>query len=99
MEKDHKKIPIKTIFQADTGGYSSKRVFGAIGFITSICIAIACTIMGSQAPTIVVDIIYASVALLGVDSITGIWKTRAENIYRDHPAPAKDQPLQEYDIP
>jgi hypothetical protein len=27
-------------------------------------------------------LIYASVALLGVDSVTGIWKTRARNIDR-----------------
>ena len=80
MKRD---VPFKTVFQAGSGGYSSKRVFGAIGFLTSIGIAIACTIMNTQAPTIVIDIIYASVALLGVDSITGIWKTRARNIYKE----------------
>lgn len=77
------KIPLKTIFQANTGGYSSKRIFGAIGFLSSVGIAITCTILKTQAPTIVVDIIYASVALLGVDSITGIWKTRAKNVYKE----------------
>lgn len=74
------KTPIKTIFQANTGGYSSKRVFGALGFLTVIGITIACTVMSTQAPTIAIDLIYASVALLGVDSVTGIWKTRARNI-------------------
>jgi hypothetical protein len=43
--------------------------------------------MNTQAPTIVIDIIYASVALLGVDSITGIWKTRARNIYKESQRP------------
>lgn len=76
------KTPIKTIFQANTGGYSSKRVFGALGFLTVIGITIACTVMSTQAPTIAIDLIYASVALLGVDSVTGIWKTRVRNIDR-----------------
>lgn len=70
------KIPFKTIFQANTGGFSSKRIFGALGFTTAIGISIACTILNSQAPDIVVDIIYASVALLGVDSVTSIWKQK-----------------------
>lgn len=68
------RIPFKTIFQANTGGYSSKRIFGAIGFITCLGIAIACTIVDKQAPDIVDTIMYSSMILLGVDSITSIWK-------------------------
>ena len=77
------KIPIKTIFQAASGGYSSKRVFGGLGFMTSIGIAITCTILGTQAPLIVSEILYASMALLGVDSITSIWKPKAGNIHKE----------------
>lgn len=72
------KIPIKTIFQANSGGFSSKRIFGALGFTTAIGISIACTVLNSQAPEITKDIIYASMALLGVDSIASIWKSKKE---------------------
>lgn len=65
---------LRTIFQANSGDLSSKRVCGVAGFAVVLGIAIACTITGMQAPAIVADIIYASVALLGVDSITNIWK-------------------------
>lgn len=70
------KIPFKTIFQANSGGYSSKRIFGALGFTSVIGIAIYCTITEHQSPSIAIDIIYSSVALLGVDSITSIWKEK-----------------------
>ena len=65
---------LRTIFQANSGDLSSKRVCGVAGFAVVLGIAIACTVTGMQAPAIVADIIYASVALLGVDSITNIWK-------------------------
>lgn len=67
-------ISLKTIFQANSGGYSSKRVFGAIGFLSSIIIALICTITNTQAPELVKDIVYTSMLLLGVDSISNIWK-------------------------
>ena len=72
-------IPIKTIFQSGLDRYSSKKVFGAIGFLAAVGVGIACTAMGTQAPTIVVDILYASVILLGVNNVTGIWKKSKEN--------------------
>ena len=68
------KRSLRTIFIANSGDLSSKRVCGVAGFAVVIGIAIACTCFGIQAPTIVADILYASVALLGVDSITNIWK-------------------------
>lgn len=72
-------IPVKTIFQSGLDRYSSKKVFGAIGFLVAVGVGIACTAMGTQAPTIVVDILYASVILLGVNNVTGIWKKSKEN--------------------
>lgn len=65
---------LRSIFQANSGDLSSKRVCGVAGFLVVLGIAIACTIVGTQAPLIVTDITYATVALLGVDSITNIWK-------------------------
>lgn len=70
------KRSLRTIFIANSGDLSSKRVCGVFGFAIVLGIAIACTVMGTQAPTIVQDITYASVALLGVDSVTGIWRHR-----------------------
>lgn len=70
---------LRSIFQANSGDLSSKRVCGVAGFIVVIGIAIACTITGVQAPAIVADILYACVALLGVDSITNIWKGNKNN--------------------
>lgn len=92
-----RKIPLKTIFQANTDGYSSKRVFGAIGFLVSIGIAITCTVLSTEAPTIVVDIIYASVMLLGVDSVTGIWKTRVKQIHKNESPIVEDAIEEETD--
>lgn len=65
---------LRTIFQANSGDLSSKRVCGVFGFLIVALIAIGCTIAGTQAPILVTDMLYASVALLGVDSITNIWK-------------------------
>lgn len=92
-----KKIPLKTVFQSDLRRYSSKKIFGAIGFLASVGIGIACTIMGTQAPTIVVDILYASVILLGVNNITGIWKTRAGNVHKEETRLESDKDDQEED--
>lgn len=55
-------------------GVSSKRVCGVIGFCVIIFILIYCTLYGIQAPQIVEPFIYAICLLLGIDSVTGIWK-------------------------
>lgn len=55
-------------------GISSKRVCGVIGFLTIIFILIYCTIFAIQAPLILEPFIYAVCLLLGIDSITGIWR-------------------------
>ena len=65
---------LRTIFIANSGDLSSKRVCGVFGILVVACIAIGCTIVGTQAPLIVTDLLYASTALLGVDSVTNIWK-------------------------
>lgn len=55
-------------------GISSKRVCGVIGFIAVLFVLIYCTIYGIQAPTMIDTFIYAICLLLGIDSVTGIWK-------------------------
>lgn len=65
---------IKTIFLADSGGLSSKRICGVLGWIVCLGIAIYCTIAVIQAPIIIETILWCCMGLLGIDSITGIWK-------------------------
>ena len=55
-------------------GVSSKRVCGILGWITCLLICIYCTVSVIQAPSIIEIIVYASMILLGVDSVTAIWK-------------------------
>ena len=60
-------------------GVSSKRVCGIIGFIVIIFVLIYCTICNIQAPTMIDTFIYAICLLLGIDSVTSIWKTLRNN--------------------
>lgn len=55
-------------------GISSKRVCGVLGFIAVLFVLIYCTICGIQAPMMIDTFIYAICLLLGIDSVTGIWK-------------------------
>ena len=55
-------------------GVSSKRVCGFLGWMVCLGIIIYCTINNIEAPEIVSNIIYACLGLLGIDSVTGIWK-------------------------
>jgi len=65
---------IASILSASKGSISSKRVCGVVGFAVAIFVLLYCTFKRIEAPTFVVDFTYACAALLGVDSITGIWK-------------------------
>ena len=65
---------LKTMFLANSGGLSSKRICGVIGWLTCLGISIYCTIAAVQAPLIVETILLSCLGLLGIDSITGIWK-------------------------
>lgn len=69
---------LKQLITAHTG-ISSKRVCGVVGFITVIGVLIYCTINVVQAPTMIEPFMYVICALLGIDSITGIWKKFDKN--------------------
>lgn len=58
---------------------SSKRFCGVLGWIVSICIIIYCTVNVVQAPTIMEFFLMSVVGLLGVDSVTNIWKDSKSN--------------------
>ena len=64
-------------------GTSSKRTCGAIGWLFTIIVLIYCTIACVQAPVFIDTFIIACTALLGVDSVTGIWRDRQERVNKD----------------
>lgn len=60
-------------------GISSKRVCGVLGFLVIMFVIVFCTIAQTQAPIILETFIWAVCMLLGIDSITGIWKDFKKN--------------------
>ena len=64
---------VKEIVMSQSG-VSSKRVCGLLGWITCLGVLIFCTIKVVQAPEMIDMIILAIMGLLGIDSVTGIWK-------------------------
>lgn len=63
----------KTIFLRDSGGFSSKRVLGILGFLVCCIIFIIGFITGKEIPDFGELLISISASLVGLDSITGIW--------------------------
>lgn len=60
-------------------GISSKRVCGVLGFLVMSFVLIYCAICGIQAPIMIDTFIWSVTLLLGVDSVTGIWKDFKKN--------------------
>lgn len=65
---------IKSLLVSTKGSLSSKRFCGVIGFFIIIFVLVYCTISSIQAPLMIEPFIYAVCLLLGIDSVTGIWK-------------------------
>lgn len=55
-------------------GISSKRICGAVGWLITIVVLVYCTITHVQAPDMIDTFMICCMALLGIDSVTGIWK-------------------------
>lgn len=53
---------------------SSKRVAGLIGWLVCITICIYCVVLVIEAPVIIETLFYCTAGLLGLDSVTNIWK-------------------------
>ena len=68
---------LKEILSARSGRLSSKRICGVLGWLIILGSYIYCIIVGKELPDITDILIWAIVALLGVDSVTGA-------LYRDH---------------
>lgn len=74
------KISWLTVFFRDSGGFSSKRVLGILGFVTCCLIFIAAFIFKKEIPDFGELLLTVSASLVGLDSITGIWnKSIAKN--------------------
>ena len=73
---------LKQIITAHSGT-SSKRTCGAVGWLFAIMTLVYCTIAGVQAPIFIDTFIIACTALLGVDSVTGIWRDKFHRINND----------------
>ena len=67
---------IKSLLSAERGSLSSKRLCGFIGWLCCAAVLIMCTVWDRQAPDMVSTVLYASTALLGLDSVTDIWKDK-----------------------
>ena len=74
MEESKLKISWKTIFQAHSGGFSSKRVFGALGMLICLGILVASFIMERPIPDFAELVYVTSASLLGLDNVTDIFK-------------------------
>ena len=74
MEESKLKINWKTIFQANSGGFSSKRVFGALGMLICLGLLIAGFITEKPIPDFAELIYVTSASLLGLDNVTDIFK-------------------------
>lgn len=66
---------LREIFSAENGQLSSKRICGFIGFIICSAVLIYCTIKVVQAPNLADVFLITCSSLLGIDSITSIWKS------------------------
>ena len=53
---------------------SSKRVCGVLGFLVSTGILIYCTILTIQAPDMINIFLVTCAGMLGIDSVTDVWK-------------------------
>ena len=66
----NQRIPLRTIFQAKSGGFSSKRVCGVVGWLILMFCYAWCSVKGTPAPDFSVELVGGCVALLGVDKIS-----------------------------
>lgn len=71
---------VSSLLSAERGSLSSKRLCGFIGWLCCAAVLIMCTVWDRQAPDMVSTVLYASTALLGLDSVTDIWKDKTTQI-------------------
>lgn len=69
---------LKSIFLNQPGSISSKRICGVLGWFICLGVLVYCTYKEIQAPVMIDTVVVTSAALLGVDSVTNIWKNNKE---------------------
>lgn len=69
-EPTKNEISLITLFQKNSGGLSSKRVCGVIGWLVTMFCFIWCVIKDVNAPDFATELIIGCISLLGVDSIS-----------------------------
>ena len=72
--KKNPKFDWRTIFLKNSGGISSKRVCGILGWGCCLGLLISGFILEKEIPQYAEMIAVISASLLGIDSITGIWQ-------------------------
>lgn len=66
---------LKKIIESHSG-ISSKRVCGVLGWLSCMLVMFYCTYTNKQAPNMIDTVLICCLGLLGVDSITDIWKNK-----------------------
>lgn len=64
---------LKSIFQANSGGLSSKRVCGVLGWIVCLVLFVWAFIVDRQVPDFGDFVIIASSSMLGIDSLSNMF--------------------------
>jgi hypothetical protein len=70
---DDSRFDWRTIFVKNSGGISSKRVMGILGWIVVLIILIFGFILDKNIPEFAEMIAITSASLLGIDCVTSIW--------------------------
>lgn len=67
------RFDLRTIFLANSGGLSSKRIIGVLGFAICVGLLIAGFIVEKEIPEFADMVIITSSSLLGLDSFRGLF--------------------------
>lgn len=64
----------KSILSSEKGSISSKRLCGLLGWFVCLGVLLYCTYKETEAPDMVETVLITTASLLGIDSITNIWR-------------------------
>jgi hypothetical protein len=84
---------LKQIITAGSG-ISSKRVCGLLGWLVLLACLGYATWNGTELPLVTPDFIFGTIVLLGVDSVTAIWKKGPKTSPEPEP-PSEARPLRD----
>ena len=79
MENNSTRYNWKTIFVANSGGLSSKRVCGVLGWMVCLALLIISYIQQQEVNEFADYVLITSASLLGVDSLAGIFTKTDRN--------------------